>query len=188
MLKQIFPLAEWYENYTYNVMNEENSLNMRVGDMFKDADKLLKLYEYDIYNNESINPDKLRQLADCFSKANIDILEYLSYNKFSTKFCWLNAILIINKIEYSQKLKCLPWLFGLLKDVNWPINQDVIHALMSFNKRDVVSVMEKCLQEAKSHGDVMWISGMYLAAQELIIESWDFQNKDIYQIFNTRDL
>lgn len=156
--------------------------------MFKDVDKLLKLYEYDIYNNESINPDKLRQLAECFSKENIDILEYFSYNKFSTKFCWLNAILIINKMEYPQKLKCLPWLFGLLQDVNWPVYQDVIHALMSFDKRDVVSVMENCLQEAKSDGDEMWISGMYLAAQDLIIGSCDFQNKEIYQIFYTRDL
>lgn len=156
--------------------------------MLKDADKLLKLHEYDIYNNESINPEKLRQLAECFSSGNIDILEYFSYNKFSTKFCWLNAILIINVMKYPQKLKCLPWLFELLKDVNWPVYQNVIHALMSFDKRDVVSVMEKCLQEAKSHEDEMWISGMYLAAQELIIGSWDFQNKDIYQIFYTMDL
>ena len=156
--------------------------------MISEVDKLLKLHEYDIYNNESIKPDRLHQLAECFSEKNIDILEYFSYNKFFTKFCWLNAILIINKMEYPQKLKCLPWLFGLLQDVNWPINQDVIQALMFFDKREVVYVMEKCLQEAKSHGDVMWISGMYLAAQELIIGSWDFQNKDIYQIFHTRDL
>ena len=70
-------------------------ISTREGDMLKDIDKLLKLHEYDIYNNVSINPDKL----------------------LTTKFCWLNPILIINKIEYPQKLKCLPWLFGLLKDV-----------------------------------------------------------------------
>ena len=163
-------------------------ISTREGDMLKDIDKLLKLHEYDIYNNVSINPDKLRQLAECFSEENIDILEYFSYNKFTTKFCWINPILIINKIEYPQKLKCLPWLFGLLKDVNWPINKEVIQALMSFDKRDVVYVMETCLQEAKSDGDEMWISGMYLAAQALIIRSWDFQNKDIYKIFYTRDL
>lgn len=156
--------------------------------MLKDADKLLKLHEYDIYNNESINPVKLRQFAECFSSGNIDILDYFSYNKVSTKFCWLNAILIINVMKYPQKLKCLPWLFELLKDVNWPVYQDVIHALMSFDKRDVISVMEKCLQEARSNKDEMWISGMYLAAQELIIGSWDFQNKDIYQIFYIRDI
>ncbi len=160
----------------------------KVGEIITDADRLLKLHEYDIYNNESINPDNLCQLAECFSKEDIDTLEYFSYNKFSTKFCWLNAILIINVMEYPQKLKCLPWLFELLKDVNWPVYQNVIHALMSFDKRDVVSVMEKCLQEAKSHEDGMWISGMYLAAQELIIGSCDFQNKEIYQIFHTRDL
>ncbi|NNJ28507.1 hypothetical protein [Lacrimispora defluvii] len=156
--------------------------------MTTEVDKLLKLHEYDIYNNESINPDKLCQLGKCFSKENIDILKYFSYNKFSTKFCWLNPILIIYEMRYPQKLKCLSWLFGLLQDVNWPVYQEVIHALMSFDKRDVVSVMEKCLQEAKSHGDVMWISGMYMAAQELIIGSCDFQNKEIYQIFYTRDL
>lgn len=161
---------------------------MRVGDMFKEADKLLKLHEYDIYNSESINSDKLRQLAEYFSKDDIDILEYFSYNKFSTKFCWLNAIYIINIMKYPQKLKCLPWLFELLKDVNWPVYQDVIQTLMSFNKRDVVSVMENCLQEANSDGDKMWISGMYIAAQELVIESCDFQNKENYQIFYTRDL
>lgn len=156
--------------------------------MFKDVDKLLKLHEYDIYNNEFINPDKLHQLAECFSKENIDILKYFSYNKFSTKFCWLNPILIINDMKYPQKLKGLPWLFGLLKDVNWPVYQEAVHALMSFNKKDVVSIMEKYLQEANSDGDEMWISGMYLAAQDMVIGPLDFQNKEIYELFYSRDL
>ena len=156
--------------------------------MFKDVDKLLKLHEYDIYNNESINPEKLHQLAECFSKENIDILKYFSYNKFSTKFCWLNPILIINDMKYPQKLKGLPWLFGLLKDVNWPVYQEAVHALMSFNKKDVVSIMEKYLQEANSDGDEMWISGMYLAAQNMVIGPLDFQNKEIYELFYSRDL
>jgi len=76
----------------------------------------------------------------------------------------------------------------LLQDVNWPVYHDVIHTLMSFDKRDVVIIMGKCLQEAESDRDEMWISGMYLAAQELMIGASDFQNKDIYQIFHTTDL
>lgn len=39
--------------------------------MVSEVDKLLILHEYDIYNNESINPDQLRQLAEYFSKENI---------------------------------------------------------------------------------------------------------------------
>lgn len=156
--------------------------------MMTEVDKLLKLHEYDIYNNESINPDKLRQLAEGFSKENIDILEYFSYSKFSTKFCWLNPILIINEMKYPKKIKGLPWLFGMLKDVNWPVYQDAVHALLSFDKRDVVSIMEKYLLEAYSEGDEMWISGMYLAAQEIIIGPWDFENKEIYRLFYKMDL
>lgn len=156
--------------------------------MNKDVDKLLEFHEYDIYNNETINPDNLCQLAECFSKENIDILEYFSYNKFNTKFCWLNPILIIYEMKYPLKLKCLPWLLGLLQDINWPVYHDVIHTLMSFDKRDVVIIMGKCLQEAESDRDEMWISGMYLAAQELMIGASDFQNRDIYQIFHTKDL
>ncbi len=155
--------------------------------MYTEVDELLKLHEYDIYNNESINPDKLCQLAESFSDENIDILEYFSCTKFSTKFCWLNPILIIKKMKYPQKLKGLPWLFGLLKDVNWPVYQDAVHALMSFDKRDVVSIMEKYLLEAYSKRDEMWISGMYLVAQEMIIGPWDFQNKEIYELFHSRD-
>lgn len=156
--------------------------------MTTEVDKLLKLHEYDIYNNESINPDKLCQLAESFSEENIDILEYFSYTKFSTKFCWLNPILIINEMKYPQKLKCLPWLFGMLKDINWPVYQEAVHALISFDKREVVSIMEKYLQEAYAERDEMWIFGMYLAAQELMIEPRDFQKKETCELFNSRDL
>ena len=164
------------------------NIYIMMGVMILEVDKLLKLPEYDIYNNESINPNKFPQLAESFSKENIDILKYFSYSKFSTKFCWLNPILIINKMKYPQKLKCLPWLFGLLKDVNWPVYEEAVHALMSFDKKDVVSIMEKYLEEAYSDGDKMWISGLYLASRELLIESWDFQNKEIYRLFYLRDL
>ncbi len=108
-------------------------------------DELLKLHEYDIYNNRNIDPNILCELAEIFSEESIDILKYFSYTKFSSKFCWTNFIFIIKEMKYPQKLKGLPCLFELLQDINWPIFQEVAAALMSFDKKRHYSFYGKVL-------------------------------------------
>lgn len=150
-------------------------------------DELLKMEQYNIYLYKSLDRDKLDELAECFSKENVDLLKYFSLNKFISKFCWVNIVFIINKMKYPQKLRGLSCLFELLKDVNWPVFQEVVDVLISFNKKDIVPTMEKYLCQAYSEGDGMWISGICLIAQEKNIQPSDFQNKKIYDLFQYGD-
>lgn len=151
-------------------------------------DELLKLHEYDIYNNRNIDPNILCELAEIFSEESIDILKYFSYTKFSSKFCWTNFIFIIKEMKYPQKLKGLPCLFELLQDINWPIFQEVAAALMSFDKKDIIPFMVRYLYQAYSEGDGMWISGIYMIARIMNIQPSDFQIGKTCDLLHYRDV
>jgi len=131
-------------------------------------DEMLKLYRYNIYNNEYICHEDLKYLAALFSEE-IDLSTYLRFEKFSSKFCWKNYILIIDNMEYPQKLKGLPYLFELLQDNNWPVFNETIDALMRFDIEYLIPNIEKYLNQAFEEKDEMWISGICTLLPELFI-------------------
>ncbi|MTK06704.1 MAG: DUF5071 domain-containing protein [Hungatella sp.] len=150
-------------------------------------DELLKMNEYNIYLNANISSERLNELANYLSEENIDLPNYFSLTKFANKFCWNNIILIIKEMEYPQKLRCLSYLFEFLKDINWPVFHEAVSVLVSFNKNDIITYMEKCLQQAYIEEDGMWISGIYMVAQDMDIQPSDFKDDKTFGFFEHGD-
>lgn len=154
--------------------------------MCKTINELLKENDYNIYQNENINDEKLEEIAKWFSKNdNVELLEYLSLVKCVSKFCWRNFILIIEKMEEPQKSKGLPLLFELLQDANWPVFDLSITTLMSFGREKVVPYLEEYLVQAYEDEDEMWIFGIQMLVQKMNIEPKDFNNKDVVKILES---
>lgn len=151
-------------------------------------EKLLRLQEYDIYNNTNMDRNKLCELAECFSEEGVDLSEYFYLTKFASKFCWANPIYIISKMKYPYKLKGLPWLFMLLQDVNWPIFNQAVEVLQSFEKKDILPCIEEYLCQAYSEDDGMWISGIQVLVEAMNIEQSEFRDKEIFKLFKYGDL
>ncbi|WP_170313621.1 DUF5071 domain-containing protein [Lacrimispora amygdalina] len=150
-------------------------------------DELLKMEEYNIYLYTNLSLDRLTELAKYFSEENIDLSNYFTLTKFSTKFCWNNIVLIIKKMEYPQKLRGLPYLFEFLKDINWPVFQESVSVIISFDKKDIISFMEECLHQAYLQEDGMWISGIYMVAQDMDIQASDFKDEKTFGLFQHGD-
>ncbi len=149
--------------------------------------ELLAMDQYNIYNHDDLDIVRINELAEEFSAENIDLQDYFSLLKFSTKFCWINIVKIINEMKYPQKMKGIPYLFKFLQDANWPVFQSVVEALKLFNRSEIVPFVEKYLNQAYFEDDEMWIAGIYIVAQELNIQPQDFQNENIYDLFQYRD-
>lgn len=130
-------------------------------------DELLKMEEYNIYFYTNLNLERLSELAKYLSEENIDLSNYFSLNKFSTKFCRSNVVFTIKKMEYPQKLRGLTYLFALLKDINWPVFDEAEAVIMSFDKKDIIPFMEECLHQAYWGKDGMWIFALRQATQDM---------------------
>ena len=150
-------------------------------------DELLKIEEYNIYLYTNIKSEKLSELAKYLSEDNIDLSNYFSLTKFSTKFCWNNIVFIIKEMEYPHRLRGLPYLFALLKDINWPVFQEAEAVIISFNKKDIIPFMEECLHQAYLQKDGMWISGINIVAQGMDIQPSDFKNEETFGLFQRGD-
>lgn len=151
------------------------------------VDDLLRMEQYDIYHNNDLKISDLCEVARLFSEGNIDLQKYFHLTKFDSKFCWINIIHIITNMKYPEKLRGIPCLFEFLKDENWPVFQAAIKALISFGKEQIVPYIERYLNQAYLEGDDMWISGIHKLTLEMNILQNDFQNKDVYGLFQYGD-
>lgn len=153
------------------------------------VDELLKQYEYDIYSNPHVEQDKLKVIANIFSKCDyLEILDYCKLAKCTSKQCWNNYVSIIDYMAYPQKLKGIPILFEFLKDINWPIFEKVIKVLESYPRKDILPAVEYYVVKAHEEDDDMWISGILILAQRLNIQSSDFKTKEKYNYFQFNDI
>lgn len=132
------------------------------------VDELLKISEYDIYNNPEVSDEGIRKIADIFlADKSIDLKEYLDLLKCSSKFCWMNFLNILEKLPDGDRIRGLPILFELLQDSNWPTFQKTMEIFETINKKEVESYLNEYLVQAYAEDDEMWILNMQLLAKKL---------------------
>lgn len=131
-------------------------------------DTMLKLKKYDIYNNADIGDKEIKKIAEIISAdKNINVNEYFNLLKFSSKFCWLNFLKILEIMPEEDRIRGLPTLFVLLQDANWPTFEKTIEIFQTINKQVVISYLNKYLEQAYEEDDEMWIFGLQFLAKKL---------------------
>lgn len=131
-------------------------------------DELLKISEYDIYNNSKVSDEGIKKIADIISAdKSIDLKEYLDLLKCSSKLCWLNFLNILEKLPEEDRIRGLPILFVLLQDSNWPTFQKTMEIFETINKKVVESYLNEYLAQAYAEDDEMWISNIQMLAKKL---------------------
>ena len=150
---------------------------------------MLKKDEYNIYDNENVEQSKVEELAKMISlEDEVDLISLFPFDRFSSKRCWKNLILLIKKMDYPSSLQGLPVLFEFLQDINWPIFEDAIQGIMSYSRREIVSKLESFLIQAHKEEDEMWISGLWILGERIGIKISEFRNIDNFKYFQERDI
>ena len=90
--------------------------------------------------------------------------------KCSTKFCWGNFLSIIKSFSYEESFRGMGVLFSFLQDTNWPVYDETVSFLCSFNKRDILPYIIFYLKEAYKEDDEIWKESIYSLANMLEIE------------------
>lgn len=141
---------------------------MEVIEVSFEIDTMLKLKKYDIYNNADIGDKEIKKFAEVISAdKSIDLNEYFDLLKFSSKFCWLNFLKILENMTEEDRVRGLPTLFVLLQDANWPTFEKTIEIFETINKQVVESYLKKYLAQAYADDDEMWIDNIQLLARKL---------------------
>lgn len=133
-------------------------------------DELLKINEYNIYDNPNISDEGIKKIAELISdQKSIDLKKYFDLLKCSSKFCWLNYLNILEKLPGEDRIRGLPLLFELLQDSNWPTFHKTIELLKTIDTKTVKSNLDKYLVQARSKDDEMWLDNLLLLAENLKI-------------------
>lgn len=126
-------------------------------------DELLKISNYDIYNNPNINDKEIKKIAEIISTdKSIDLKEYFQLLKCSSKFCWFNYLKILESLSEEDRIRGIPVLFELLQDSNWPTYQKTMELLEAMDKKIIRACVDKYLKQAYAEKDEMWIFNIKL--------------------------
>lgn len=121
-------------------------------------DDMVKMYEYDIYNNSEIEKENIDALSKViFENNEMDLNIVFDLLKCSNKFCWKNFIRIFESSSYENKLKGIPLMFIFLQDPNWPVYNDAVNFLDKFEPKILEPYIKKYLEDANKDDDDMWI-------------------------------
>ena len=66
-------------------------------------------------------------------------------------------------------------LFSFLQDANWPVYDETVSFLCSFNKRDILPYIIFYLKEAYKEDDEIWKENIYSLADMLEIENSELE-------------
>lgn len=145
-----------------------DSIDFKEVGMSFQIDELLKISEYDIYNNPDISDERIREIAEIISTdKSIDLNKYFDFLKCSSKFCWLNFLKIFEKLPEEDKIRGISILFVLLQDDNWPTFQKTMDLFGKIDKKMIEPYLNKYLEQAYAEDDEMWILNMQLLAGKL---------------------
>lgn len=137
-------------------------------------DELLKIYEYDIYNNLNVGTVEIKKIAEIISAdKSIDLVECFDLLKCSSKFCWLNFLNILEILPKEDKIRGLPILFKLLQDSNWPTFSKTLKIFEEIDKEAIASCFNIYFAKAYAEDDEMWISNMQLLDKRLQINNYN---------------
>lgn len=110
--------------------------------------ELLKQQEYNIYDNTEIQKENIDKLAQVIFSNELDLEKIFDVRKCSNKFCWKNFLKILNAASFEDKERCMPFVFILLQDQNWPVYKDAIEYLLQFENDVINPYIIKFLRQA----------------------------------------
>lgn len=160
---EIPELAELFAaEYRIRHKEDENSAQMN---------ELLKRSEFDIYDNPNVSDEGINKFAEVIAAdKSIALNKYFDLLKFSSKFCWLNYLNIIEKLPEEDRIRGLSILFELLQDSNWPTYKKTMSLFDKMDKKVIDPYLKKYLAQAYAEDDEMWINNLeYLAERESTI-------------------
>lgn len=128
--------------------------------------ELLKQQEYNIYDNTEIQKENIDKLAQVIFSNELDLEKIFDVRKCSNKFCWKNFLKILNAASFEDKERCMPFVFILLQDQNWPVYKDAIEYLLQFENDVINPYIIKFLRQAYQEDDEMWIDGIIWLVKE----------------------
>lgn len=134
-------------------------------------EELIKIYEYDIYNNNDIKQENIKKLAEIIDQnREINLTQLFDLRKCSNKFCWKNFIAILEANSYESKVRGIDILFILLQDANWPVYDAAMNLLNNFELKILKPYIIKYLKRAREEDDEMWIENIMLLAKKMQIK------------------
>lgn len=130
-------------------------------------DDMIKIYDYDIYNNSEITEENINILAkEIFENHKIDFDKYFDFQKCSNKFCWKNYIRIFEASSNENREKGISGMVILLQDTNWPVYNDAFSFLMQFESETLEPYIKEYVKQAYKEDDEMWIDNIKLLAKK----------------------
>lgn len=97
----------------------------------------------------------------------------------TSKHQWKNAVRLIDRLEYPYRVRMVPQLLLLLKDMNWPGAVDAKSIIKNLNPREVNLYIRQALIQADNERDTVWIAWINELIEEMNIKD---QFKDIENI------
>lgn len=152
-------------------------------------DELLKQQEYNIYDNTEIQKENIDKLAQVIFSNELDLEMIFDVRKCSNKFCWKNFLKILNAASFEDKKRCMPFVFTLLQDQNWPVYKDAVEYLLQFENVVINPYIIKFLRQAYQEDDEMWIDGIIWLVKERyknqngLQKSYEYSSKPQYYKF-----
>lgn len=127
---------------------------------------LLKLQEYNTYDNDEISKENIDKLAQVIFSRELDLEKIFDVRKCSNKFCWKNLLKILSAASLEDQKRCMTFVFTLLQDQNWPVYKDAIEYLLQFENEVINPYILKFLRQAYQEDDEMWIDGIVWLVKE----------------------
>ena len=139
-------------------------------------EELINENDFNIFTNPQIEEGNIKYLAKELEKEKIiNLTEFLDMTKCSTKFCWGNFLSIIKSFSYKESFRGMGVLFSFLQDTNWPVYDETVSFLCSFNKRDIFLYIIFYLKEAYKEDDEIWKENIFSLADMLGIEKSELE-------------
>jgi hypothetical protein len=127
-----------------------------------DPDVALKtMYSRVLYDDEieavceAINSGTMRMGADWFEM-----------ERFENDLAVCNGVSILKNLGYQRSGKYEEFLFNCISDINKPYFEDAVTVLMGFDRKELISLIEKYVAIAHENGDVLFGAGLiYLSGK-----------------------
>lgn len=102
----------------------------------------------------------------------------------TSKHQWKNAVRLVEKLEYPYRVRMVPQLLLLLKDMNWPGAIDAGNIIKNLKPEEIIAYIRHALIQADNENDTVWIAWINELIEEMNIKE---QLKDIENIILKAD-
>lgn len=156
--------------------------------LYVTAEQIYRIYTWTMENAEVIyfdnDDERLKEILDTDEKIidhadivcqeeeqRINLTEFLDMTKCSTKSYWKNFLSVIKHFSYRNRFRCMDVLFTFLQDANWPVYDDTVDFLCSFDEADILSYIGLYLEKAHERKDEIWEENIYHLINRLGVEA-----------------